>query len=142
MSTEIFNAISIILTLVIGFGTIWFAKSQSDSARKQVELANSTNSETKKLLEEINIKVNRVELISEQTKQYIEKQIDKLIDNQNAHQTALMTNLTTVLSNFDPKIKQNDAIGTAMMNSFLNGSIDIDKLTKLAELGNQMNKPK
>lgn len=132
-----YNLISIFLTFLIGGFTIWFAKSQADSAQKQVEIAKNTNEETKKLLEDIKKTVEKVEIISDRTKEDIQKQVDKLIENQNEHQKTLMGNLTNILSNFDPKVKSNDQVSQALLAGFLNGSLDMDKMLKLAEIGNK-----
>lgn len=147
MSQEIYNLISILLTLLIGFFTIWFAKSQADSASKQVEIAKTTNNETKKLLEDIKKTVEKVEIISNRTKEDIQKQVDKLIDNQNEHQKSLMVSLTNILSNFDPKVKQNDAssqmVAQIFSQALTSGNPESMKmLMEMSKLGMQNNQSK
>jgi predicted PurR-regulated permease PerM len=131
-----------IFTIIIAVVSAGIAFWQGISAHKQVELSKNTNDETKRLLEDIKRIVEKVENVSSETKKDVENQVDKLIDNQNEHQKTLMGNLTNILSNFDPKVKSNDQTGQALLGALLNGQLDMDKMMKLAEMGNKFEQNK
>lgn len=133
---SIFEVITIIIAIIAAGVAMW----QGVSAHKQVKIAETTNDETRKLMEEIKKTVEKVKNVSTETKKEVEKQIDKLVDNQNDHQKTLMENFTKILSNFDPKTKQDSQMGEQLLSAFLSGNLDMEKMTKLAEFGNNLNK--
>ena len=139
-STEI---ITIVLAIISSSIAIWqglSAQKQAKYAQEQLQLAKDINKDTQNTLNQIKELVTRVEFSTNQTKKDVETKVDKLIENQNSHQTQLLQSLTALLGNFDPKQKQNDQMTTALMQGFMNGTIDMDKLSSLAEIGNKFNK--
>lgn len=63
---------------------------QANLSKQQLEQAKQTKNETNKLLQEINLKVNKVESISDETRKDVKEQISKLIDKQDENFKVLL----------------------------------------------------
>lgn len=59
-------------------------------SKQQLEQAKQTKSETDKVLEEIKLKVTRVESISDETRKDVKEQVSKLIDKQDENFKVLL----------------------------------------------------
>lgn len=89
------NALTIIFwisSLVVAIVSILIAIWQGLLSKQQLEQAKNTKNETEKLLWIINEKVNKIELISDETRRDIKEQISKMIDKNDENFKELLKN--------------------------------------------------
>lgn len=82
-NTEI---ISIVLTIIAVLIAIW----QGMLSKSQLEQSKQTKSETEKLLEEIKLRVHKIELTSDETRKDVKDQVARLIDKQDENFKTLL----------------------------------------------------
>lgn len=80
------EALAFIISLVSVCAAFW----QGFLAKTQLEQAKTTKTETEKLLDEIKIKVLKIETISDETRKDIKEQISKLVDKQDENFKVLL----------------------------------------------------
>ncbi|RXJ69696.1 hypothetical protein CRV08_03045 [Halarcobacter ebronensis] len=68
--------------LIISFIAVIIALWQGYLAKSQLEQAKITKRDTEKLLDDIKEKVNKIEMISDETRKDVKEQISKLVDKQ------------------------------------------------------------
>lgn len=78
--------IAIIISILAVIVAFW----QGNLSKQQLEQAKQTKSETDRLLEEIKLKVTKVESISDETRKDVKDQISKLIDKQDENFKVLL----------------------------------------------------
>lgn len=78
--------IPILISVIAVIVAFW----QGSLSKQQLEQAKQTKSETNNLLQEINLKVNKVESISDETRKDVKEQISKLIDKQDENFKVLL----------------------------------------------------
>lgn len=113
--------ISITLAIVAILISLW----QGYLSKQQLDLANQTKSETEKLLEDIKSKVNKIELLTDETRKDVKEQVSKLIDKQDE-------NMKTLL-NTPAKSEQNQLIMQLLPELLKNP----EALKTLSEIGKQ-----
>lgn len=85
MSIELISIIIAIIALLVA---IW----QGFLSKQQLEQAKETKSDTEKLLDEINSKVQKIETLTDETRKDVKEQISKLIDKQDENMKTLLNN--------------------------------------------------
>ena len=88
MQEVIISITSLIIAIISAGIAIW----QWILSKKQLEQAKNTKNETDKLLSIINEKVNKIELISDETRKDIKEQISKMIDKNDENFKELLKN--------------------------------------------------
>lgn len=88
MQEAIISITSLIIAIISAGIAIW----QWILSKKQLEQAKNTKNETDKLLSIINEKVNKIELISDETRKDIKEQISKMIDKNDENFKELLKN--------------------------------------------------
>lgn len=86
------EAIISITSLIIAIISAGIAIWQWILSKQQLEQAKNTKNETDKLLSIINEKVNKIELISDETRKDIKEQISKMIDKNDENFKELLKN--------------------------------------------------
>lgn len=74
-----------IVAIGIAIIAVGIAFWQGVLAKEQLKQAKETKSETEKLLLEINLKVNKIETLSNSMREDMKNQVSKLIDNQDSN---------------------------------------------------------
>lgn len=85
MSVELISIIIAIIALLVA---VW----QGFLSKQQLEQAKETKSDTEKLLDEINSKVQKIETLTDETRKDVKEQISKLIDKQDENMKTLLNN--------------------------------------------------
>lgn len=85
MSMEILGICIAIIALIVA---LW----QGFLSKRQLEQAKETKTDTEKLLDEINIKVKKIEMLTDETRKDVKEQISKLIDKQDENMKTLLNN--------------------------------------------------
>lgn len=85
MSIELISIIIAIIALLVA---VW----QGFLSKQQLEQAKETKSDTEKLLDEINSKVQKIETLTDETRKDVKEQISKLIDKQDENMKTLLNN--------------------------------------------------
>lgn len=119
--TIIFWVSSLIVAIVSIFIAIW----QGMLSKQQLEQAKNTKNETEKLLWIINEKVNKIELISDETRRDIKEQISKMIDKNDENFKELLKNGSKT-----NEIQMVSALAPLMQN--------MDRFMQLVEMWNRM----
>lgn len=88
MQEAIISITSLIIAIISAGIAIW----QWILSKQQLEQAKNTKNETDKLLSIINEKVNKIELISDETRKDIKEQISKMIDKNDENFKELLKN--------------------------------------------------
>lgn len=122
------NTLTIIFwvsSLVVALVSIWIAIWQGTLSKQQLEQAKNTKNETEKLLWIINEKVNKIELISDETRRDIKEQISKMIDKNDENFKELLKNGSKT-----NEIQMVSALAPLMQN--------MDGFMQLVEMWNRM----
>lgn len=107
----IYQWLPILISIVAVIVAVW----QGFLAKSQLEQAKNTKNDTQKLLDEINIKVSRVESISDETRKDVKDQISKLIDKQDENFKVLLNipkenSQNEMIQALFPKIMENPSV--------------------------------
>lgn len=113
-----------IITIVLSVIALLIALWQGMLSKNQLEQAKQTKSDTEKLLDDIKQKVNRVEVISDETRKDVKEQIGKLIDKQDENLKALL--------NAPKENSQNEMIMT-LLPTLMEKPEMLDTLIKLGQ---------
>lgn len=102
---------------------------QTSISRAQLDEAKKTQSETEKLLGAIKLKVDNVEIISNETKRNVEEQVRRMVDKQDE-------NIKMLLSS--PKEKDQNEMLKAVLPSLIQNPANLKMLFDLAEKAKNM----
>ncbi|RXJ99338.1 hypothetical protein CRV02_11900 [Arcobacter sp. CECT 8989] len=116
------------LPIVIAVVAVVIAIWQGVLAKAQLEQAKITKQETERVLETINEKVNKIEMISDETRKDVREQISKLVDKQDENFKMLL--------NTPKENSQNELIAKLLPTLMT----DPEMFKMLVEFGQQKNK--
>jgi len=117
-----------IITSILALIAIFIALWQGYLSKVQLDESKKTKSETEKLLDEIHVKVNRIEGISDETRKDVKDQISRLIDKQDENFKMLLsapkeTNQKELLMSLVPKLMENPDLFSTLIQMSQKGKI-------------------
>jgi len=117
-----------IITIILAIIAVIIALWQGYLSKIQLDESKRTKSETEKLLDEIHLKVNKIEDISDETRKDVKEQISRLIDKQDENFKMLLsapkeTNQKELLMSLVPKLMENPDLFSSLLQMSQKGKI-------------------